>query len=80
VFSLVDYIVSSAFTSLPALFDGAYNCTMEGKAGGSMININPDGTLDTSCLSSVPIYLTKGDPCPQGAVFVDGKCPFGCKE
>ena len=62
---------------MPVFFDGAYNCTLEGKAGGPVISINTDGTLDVACLSSLPIYLAKGASCPEGAVNVGGKCPFG---
>ena len=62
---------------MPVLFDGAYNCTLEGKAGGSSVNINTDDSLDVACLSSLPIYLSKGSSCPAGAVQVGGKCPFG---
>ncbi len=62
---------------MPVLFDGAYNCTLEGKAGGSAVNTNADGSLDVACLSSLPIYLPKGSSCPAGAVQVRGKCPFG---
>lgn len=54
----------------PVLFDGAYNCTLEGSAG-KLVNV------DTACLSKLPIYLPKKEACPQGAVQVDGKCPFG---
>lgn len=75
-FSLMEFIENSA-TYMPVLFDGAYNCTLEGKAGGSAVNINADGSLDIACLSALPIYLAKGTPCPQGAVQVGGKCPFG---
>ncbi|KAL6721039.1 hypothetical protein ACLMJK_000139 [Lecanora helva] len=76
-FALLEYIETRSVAYMPVLFDGAYNCTLEGKAGGSAIGVNGDGTLDIACLSAVPIYLSKGSPCPQGAVFVDGKCPFG---
>ena len=45
---------------LPVLFDGAYNCTLEGKAGGGLvIHVNADGTLDVSCLSVLPMYLPR---------------------
>jgi len=75
-FSLMEYIEKSA-AYMPVLFDGAYNCTLEGKSGGSAVNINADGSLDIACLSALPMYLAKGAPCPQGAVRVGGKCPFG---
>lgn len=60
---------------LPVLFDGAYDCTLEGKSGGAsvVVNVNADGMLGLSCLSVLPIYL----PETQGAVLRDGKCPFG---
>ncbi len=62
---------------LPVLFDGAYNCTLEGKAGFSVVNVDQVGALDVACLSSLPIYLPKGLDCPAGAVKVAGSCPFG---
>ena len=75
-YNLLEYIETTD-AYMPVLFDGAYNCTLEGKAGGSSVDINSDGSLDVACLSSLPIYLSKGSPCPDGAVQVDGKCPFG---
>lgn len=66
--------------NLPVSFDGAYDCTLEGKAGGSsVVNVTADGTLDVSCLTVLPMYLPKNTACPQGAVTVDGNCPFGCE-
>jgi len=76
-YTLLEYIETQSVTYMPVLFDGAYNCTLEGKAGGSAVNVNADGTLDIACLSAVPIYLSKGSHCPPGAVYVGGKCPFG---
>ena len=75
-YGLLEYIETSN-VFMPVLFDGAYNCTLEGKAGGSAVNINANGSLDISCLSSLPMYLSKGSSCPLGAVQVGGKCPFG---
>ena len=75
-YGLLEYIETTD-TYMPVLFDGAYNCTLEGKAGGSAVNINALGSLDVACLSSLPIYLSKGSSCPAGAVQVGGKCPFG---
>ena len=77
-FGLLDYI-ETLDVYMPVLFDGAYNCTLEGKAGGSAVNINANGSLDVACLSSLPMYLSKGSSCPTGAVQVGGKCPFGFK-
>ena len=64
-------------TYMLALFDGPDKCTLDGKAGGSAVNVTKDGSLDVACLSSLPIYLSKGSSCPGGAVQVGGKCPFG---
>lgn len=75
-FGLMSFIESSA-AYMPVLFDGSYNCTLAGKAGGASINVNDDGSLNVACLSALPIYLDDGTPCPDGAVQVGGKCPFG---
>ena len=75
-YGLLEYIETTD-TYMPVLFDGAYNCTLEGKAGGSAVNFYFDGSLDVACLSALPIYLSKGSSCPAGAIQVGGKCPFG---
>lgn len=66
------------YTNLaPAFFDGGYNCTLNG-AAGALRPFQPDGSIDTSCLSVLPMYLPKGSACPSDAVLVgEGKCPFG---
>ena len=76
-YGLLELIEASSDVYMPVLFDGAYNCTLEGKAGGSSVVFNEDGSLDVACLSNLPIYLAKGSECPAGAVEVGGKCPFG---
>ncbi|KAL8964532.1 MAG: hypothetical protein Q9197_006891, partial [Variospora fuerteventurae] len=59
------------------LFDGTYNCTAAGWAGGSIVNrVGEVGGGDVACLSQLPLYLEKGAQCPTD-VFVGGKCPFG---
>jgi hypothetical protein len=45
---------------LLTLFDGAYNCIANGKAGGPVINVNADYTLDFSCLSSLHDASSQG--------------------
>ena len=60
---------------LPVLFDGAYNCTFAGQAGGSVVSLKADSSLNVACLSTFPMYID-GD-CPEGATLVNGKCPFG---
>ena len=44
---------------LPVLFDGAYNCTVAGTVGESIVSINPDSTLNVACLSVLPITLNE---------------------
>lgn len=51
---------------MPEIFDGAYNCTLKGKAGGSTVNFGSTGALDIACLSSYPMYLNKGNRCFEG--------------
>ena len=75
-YGLLKYIETTD-AYMPVLFDGAYNCTLEGKAGVSAVNLKADNSLDVACLSTLPIYLSKGWSCPNGAVQVGGKCPFG---
>jgi hypothetical protein len=68
-------IVAQGWASLEVLFDGAYNCTAEGKAGSAAINFNWDGTLDIACVSQVPVNIGCGVPCP--VAWINGACPFG---
>ena len=75
-FGLFQYLETTN-VFMPVLFDGAYNCTLEGNAGGSAVNFTADGSLDVACLSALPIYLENRASCPAGAVRVDGNCPFG---
>lgn len=62
------------------LFDGAYNCTASGKAGNetNIIQLNVDNTLNTACVSQLPIYRACWQSCPDEAQqFNGGTCPFG---
>lgn len=74
-FSLVNSFLALNDADLPVLFDGAYNCTYVGQAGGSVVGLQADGSLNVACLSVLPMYVDGG--CPDGAVQVGGKCPFG---
>ena len=75
-YGLLDYLEGSN-VYMPVLFDGAYNCTLENKAGGSAVNLNADGSLDVACLSALPIYLVKDTICPGQTVLANAYCPFG---
>lgn len=50
---MLSAIVENAWTTLPLLFDGAYNCSAAGTFGGSPIQIEADGTIDLSCMSQL---------------------------
>lgn len=72
-------ISDNGWASLETLFDGSYNCTASGKAGGSeIIGFNTDGTLNVGCVSRLPIYHHCYEDCPQK--LPDGSCPFGVLE
>lgn len=68
---------SQGWANMEELFDGSFNCTSNGWAGQSdFLHIGFDGTLDTSCLSQLPLLISCGAACPV-ALSGDGKCPFG---
>lgn len=73
--SLISEALTKTEVDLPVLFDGAYNCTLAGQAGGSVVGLNADSSLNMACVSVLPMFVKSG--CPAGAVYVDGKCPFG---
>lgn len=72
---LITEAMGTMEVDLGVLFDGAYNCTFAGQAGGSVVSLKADSSLNVACLSVLPMFI-QGD-CPEGATFVDGKCPFG---
>ena len=75
-YSLLNQALTTMEVDLPALFDGAYNCTFAGQAGGSVVRLKADNSLNMACLSVLPMYVGRGG-CPNGAAWVDNKCPFG---
>ena len=77
-YSVLKLIEGNQWADLPTMFDGAYNCTSQGFVGPltSVVHILPDGRVDMSCLSALPVYLTEGTSCPDGAARVNGTCPF----
>ncbi|KAI4224903.1 MAG: hypothetical protein LQ349_007152 [Xanthoria aureola] len=63
------------WVNVPVLFDGAYNCTKIGRRDDpELIHVNFDGTLDTSCISQLPIVRKCRTPCPE--YEPDGSCRF----
>ncbi|KAL8847633.1 MAG: hypothetical protein Q9221_007321 [Calogaya cf. arnoldii] len=76
---LVEGVNEGGFADPELLFDGNYNCTAGGRAGRAIVDVKgAEGRpIDVSCLSQLPMYLVCGTPCPEGAVRVEGLCPFG---
>ncbi|KAG8527148.1 uncharacterized protein KY384_008578 [Bacidia gigantensis] len=48
-------IVDNGWSSLEAVFDGAYDCGQQGGDGGPVVKVGPDGKLDFSCLSQLTV-------------------------
>ena len=57
IYDFLQQISNIMGLNLPVLFDGAYNCTVAGTVGGSVVSINPDSTLNVACLSTLPVVL-----------------------
>ena len=71
---LMNDIVKNGWSSLPFLFDGAYNCTAAGKFGTTPYSFGPNGIIDLSCMSQLQFCIACGAPCPVD--LIDGACPF----
>ncbi|KAL8757249.1 MAG: hypothetical protein Q9199_002357 [Rusavskia elegans] len=55
-FTLGGHIVNDGWADAQLLFDGNYNCTAAGNAGGAIVNEKPDnGGIDVSCVSQLPM-------------------------
>ena len=74
-YQLTKDLVNNQWAPLNVLFDGGFNCTMEGHAGTSNIKFNFDGTLNVACISQLPMLTAKGAPCP--APLLNNTCMFG---
>lgn len=72
-YELTQDIVNNNWGILEVLFDGAFNCTLEGNAGNSVVNFNWDGTLNIACISQLPMVMPCTAPCP--VPLVNGACP-----
>ena len=71
-------IVNKEWSTLGALFDGAFNCAASGNSGSDQpFHIKYDGTIDLSCTSQLQICGN----CGMGCVvpLMNGTCPMpGC--
>lgn len=55
-FTLGGHIVDDGWADAQLLFDGNYNCTAVGNAGGAIVNEKPNnGGIDVSCVSQLPM-------------------------
>lgn len=69
VYQVMQDLVNNQWAPLNVLFDGAFNCTMEGKNGIDDIQFTFNGTLDIACISRLPIM---GGGCKDGGQTVMG--------
>ena len=54
-FALAEHISNDRWGDAQLLFDGGYNCTAAGNAGAAIVNEKPDGGIDFSCVSQLPM-------------------------
>ena len=74
--ALLPMLTSQEWANMFLLFDGSYDCVAEGRVDSQdLLSIKYDGTLDTSCISRLPMLRECGHLCPQ--MLGDGSCPFG---
>ena len=71
-------IVNNQWSSLGALFDGAFQCTSSGNAASDQpFHINFDGTIDLSCVSQLKMCGYCESSCIVS--LINGTCPMpGC--
>ena len=75
---LLNHIVENDWSTLSALFDGAFNCTAAGNAASDQpFHIRFDGSLDLSCVSQ--LRICSSSMAYQGACmvpFINDTCPI----
>ena len=73
---LMDQIINNGWSTTEALFGCSFNCAAGGNAGkGSVINFNPDGSLDLNCTSQLTMCETSPTRiCPSA--LINGGCPI----
>lgn len=73
--ALLPMLTDQEWANMFLLFDGSYNCTVQGRVDSSnLIRIKYDGSLNTECISRLPMLRECSSACPQLAP--DGSCPF----
>ena len=72
---LMSHIVDNEWSTLGALFDGAFNCTTAGNgASDQPFHIKFDGTIDLSCVSQLKMCGGCGESCLVPSI--NGTCPI----
>ena len=73
---MLSQMTDNGWANLQLLFDGAFNCISSGRAKATdLVDIDAaSGSLDVSCISKLPIYMTCGAKCIKKAA--DGSCLF----
>lgn len=70
---LLHKIVDNGWSTLVALFDGAFNCTSSGNAGSDQpFKLKFDGTIDLSCVSQ--LFMCGCGACK--VPLINGTCPM----
>ena len=72
---LMDKIINNGWSTTEALFGCSVSCAANGNAGKSVLNYNPDGTLDLNCTSQMTMCETSPTRiCPTA--LINGGCPI----
>ena len=75
-----EYLVGENWADVQLLFDGSYNCTAAGNAGGAIVHILPNNATDVSCVGQLPmvsyflerpLFLRTGNVDPTIAVSAE---------
>ena len=69
---LMNDIITNDWSTLEALFDGAFNCTVAGGYGQSP-NFFADGMVNLACVSQLKM-CSCANPCP--VALINGACPI----
>ncbi len=70
--ALMNDIITNDWSTLEALFDGAFNCTVAGGYGQSP-NFFTDGMVNLACVSQLQM-CSCANPCP--VALINGACPI----
>ena len=74
---MLENIISQQWGNLDIILDGSFNFTWQGRTGSVAIDLDPNGNLDFSCISQLPIKRACSvEPCFSGSYMNGSTCPF----